>query len=95
MNLTNDQLKAELELLRAENAKLKAKGNGQITFKVSEKGAISAYGLGRFPVTLYKSQWERLSKAMPILEQFINQNVEKLADKEKQGTAPVTPVVAA
>ncbi len=48
-------------LLLAANAQLKAaKGNGKITLKVSEKGAVSVYGLGRFPITLYKGQWERL-----------------------------------
>ena len=58
--MNESEMKAELERLRAENAKLKTKDKGGITLKVSEKGAVSLYGMGRFPVTLYKEQWLRL-----------------------------------
>ena len=51
---------AELERLRAENAQLKGKDKGGLTLKVSEKGGLSLYGMGRFPVTLYKEQWLRI-----------------------------------
>jgi hypothetical protein len=70
----------ELERLKAENEQLKAKrkGAGEIYFKVSEKGALSVYGLGRFPVTLYKEQWERLLAKLDELKQFIRDNESKL-----------------
>ena len=70
----------ELERLKAENEQLKAKrkGAGEIYFKVSEKGALSVYGLGRFPVTLYKEQWERLLVKLDDLKQFIKDNESKL-----------------
>ena len=58
--MTEDE-RAELERLRAENAQLKSKKTaGELTFKISEKGGLSVYGLGRFPVTLYKEQWRKL-----------------------------------
>ena len=54
-------MQAELERLRAENEALKKPTTrGQMSMKVSEKGALSVYGLGRFPVTLYREQWEKL-----------------------------------
>jgi len=53
-------LKTEIERLRAENEALKKPTRGQMSLKVSEKGGLSVYGLGRFPVTLYKEQWIRL-----------------------------------
>jgi hypothetical protein len=70
----------ELERLKAENEQLKAKrkGAGEIYFKVSEKGALSVYGLGRFPVTLYKEQWERLLAKLDELKSFIKDNESKL-----------------
>ena len=58
--MAEEDLKAELERLRAENEALKKPGRGQISVRVSEKGGVSVYGLGRFPVTLYKEQWEKL-----------------------------------
>lgn len=77
-------LAAQIAQLQAENAKLKAKvqSRSTISFKVTEKGGVSAYGLGRFPVTLYLSQWERLAKAMPDLEAFLVENASKLATKD-------------
>ena len=58
--MSDEALKAELERLRAENAALKKGASSGIRMKVSEKGAVSVYGMGRFPVTLYKEQWLRL-----------------------------------
>ena len=59
--MTNgEELQAELERLRAENAALKARSSTGVSMKVSEKGAVSVYGLGRFPVTLYQEQWLKL-----------------------------------
>jgi len=70
----------ELERLKAENEQLKAKrkGAGEIYFKVSAKGALSVYGLGRFPVTLYKEQWERLLAKLDELKAFIKDNESTL-----------------
>jgi hypothetical protein len=59
---TDEDLKAEIERLRAENEALKKPTRGQMSLKVSEKGGLSVYGLGRFPVTLYKEQWIRLRR---------------------------------
>jgi hypothetical protein len=58
--MSDDELKTELERLRAENAALKKGASSGIRMKVSEKGAVSIYGMGRFPVTLYKEQWQKL-----------------------------------
>ena len=77
-----EDLAAELEKLKAENASLKRARNAGITFKVSEKGAVSVYGLGRFPVTLYKEQWERLMAASDQLKGFIADNSDKLKVRE-------------
>ena len=60
--MSDDDLKAELERLRNENAALKKGTSSGMRMKVSEKGALSVYGMGRFPVTLYKEQWLRLLK---------------------------------
>jgi hypothetical protein len=58
--MSDEELKAELERLRRENAALKRGASSGIRIKVSEKGAVSVYGMGRFPVTLYKEQWLKL-----------------------------------
>ena len=75
-------LKAELEAAKAENAALKAaKPSGGI--KVSDKGAVSVYGLGRFPVTLYGSQWAELFKRRESIENFMIENQARLKVKEQ------------
>jgi hypothetical protein len=76
------EMQAELERLRAENAQLKNKDKGGITLKVSEKGAVSLYGMGRFPVTLYKEQWLRILGNAPEIEAFIRDNESRLKSKE-------------
>jgi hypothetical protein len=77
------EMQAELERLRVENAKLKKKANNSsLSLKVSEKGAVSLYGLGRFPVTLYKEQWLRILTNAPEIEEFIQKNESKLKAKE-------------
>ena len=58
--MSEQDLKAELERLKAENEALKNRSSKAVSMKVSEKGGVSVYGLGRFPVTLYKEQWIRL-----------------------------------
>lgn len=83
-SMTLEQLKAELAAAKAENAKLKGqKSIGGISFKVSAKGAVSVYGLGRFPVTLYKEQWERVLAATESLTKFMAENVDSLSVKEE------------
>jgi hypothetical protein len=76
------EMKAELERLRAENANLKKKETVGLSLKVSEKGAVSLYGMGRFPVTLYKEQWLRILASAEIIEAFIAENDSKLKSKE-------------
>ena len=82
--MNNENLQAEIEKLRAENEQLKA-GNKKalgLSFKVSQKGAVSAYGLGRFPVTLYKEQWHRLLEKKEEILEFIRENDSELKAKE-------------
>jgi len=80
----SDDLKAEIERLKAENEALKNKkgGRGTLTMKVSEKGALSVYGMGRFPVTLYKEQWLKLLSIAEEIKKFIAENDEHLKTKE-------------
>ena len=79
--MSDDEVKAELERLRAENAKLKSRGSRGVSMKVSEKGGVSIYGLGRFPVTLYKEQWEKLLEMADDIRGFIAENDAKLKKK--------------
>lgn len=79
--VSDEDLKAELERLRAENERLK-KGSGRLAMKVSEKGALSIYGMGRFPVTLYKEQWLRLLSMADDIKAFIAANEQQLKAKE-------------
>lgn len=78
-------MKAEIERLRAENEALKKPARGQMSLRVSEKGALSVYGLGRFPVTLYREQWEKLLGMSDEIRQFIANNDAKLKKKEPAG----------
>lgn len=78
-----EDLKAELERLKAENASLKkAPARGVLSLKVSEKGAVSVYGMGRFPVTLYKEQWLKLLGMTDEIREFIKANDSRLKTKE-------------
>lgn len=82
--MTIDQLRAALAAEQARNRALTAHvSSNRLSFRVSEKGACSVYGLGRFPVTLYREQWERLEAAMPELKAFIIENKAKLTVKER------------
>ena len=74
-------LKAELERLKAENEALKNKKTRTAFLKVSEKGAVSVYGLGRFPVTLYKEQWEKLLAIADEIRAFLKENDAQLKTK--------------
>ena len=80
--MAEEDLKVELERLRAENEALKKPSRGQISVRVSEKGGVSVYGLGRFPVTLYKEQWDRLLTAADQIKTFIKENDHLLKKKE-------------
>lgn len=71
----------ELAMLRAENARLKANKTNTTGIKVAAKGGISVYGLGRFPVTLYASQWVELFDKQDAIKQFIVDNAQLLATK--------------
>jgi hypothetical protein len=79
--MSDDDLKNELERLRAENERLKQKGSRATSLKVSEKGGVSVYGLGRFPVTLYKEQWGKLLDMADEIRAFIKDNDSKLKTK--------------
>ena len=78
-----DPRDAEIAALRAELAQAKAATVRKISYKVSEKGAVSVYGLGRFPVTLYRSQWEALDapEAVEARRQFIAANADRLTTR--------------
>ena len=80
--MSDEDLRAELERLRAENEKLKSKGVRGLSLKVSEKGAVSLYGVGRFPVTLYKEQWRKILGMAAEIEDFIQKNDASLKAKE-------------
>lgn len=81
--MSNDDMKEELERLRRENQELKqAKPRGgTLSLKVSQKGAVSLYGMGRFPVTLYKEQWLKLLNFKEEIEKFIAANDSSLKAK--------------
>jgi len=78
----SDDQQAEIERLRAENERLKKARDARLTMKVSEKGALSVYGMGRFPVTLYKEQWLRLLAMAEDIKAFIEANNDNLKSKE-------------
>ena len=80
--MSDDDMKAELERLRAENAALKKTSSRGLSLKVSEKGALSVYGMGRFPVTLYKEQWLKLLEMSEDILVFIKANESLLKTKE-------------
>ena len=79
--MSDEEIKAELERLRQENAALKKGAASGIRMKVSEKGAVSIYGMGRFPVTLYKEQWLKLLHMSDDIRAFIAENEAQLKTK--------------
>ena len=81
--MADDDVRSELERLRAENAALKASTvrRGAVSLKVSEKGGVSVYGLGRFPVTLYKEQWAKLLDLADEIRAFIKAHDSELKSK--------------
>jgi len=80
--MSDEDLKAELERLKAENAALKNQSSRRIYLKVSEKGGASLYGLGRFPITLYQEQWLRILDMADEIRNFLQENKASLKTKE-------------
>ncbi|MEA2955460.1 MAG: hypothetical protein QOJ58_957 [Alphaproteobacteria bacterium] len=80
--MSDEDMKAELDRLRNENAALKKGASSSLRLKVSEKGALSVYGMGRFPVTLYKEQWLKLLGMADEIRAFIAANDAQLKAKE-------------
>ena len=80
--MADEDVQAELARLRAENETLKQRRNSAVSMKVSEKGAVSVYGLGRFPVTLYQEQWTKLLAMTDQIKAFIEENKAQLKVKE-------------
>jgi hypothetical protein len=82
--MSNDEeLREQIEKLRAENEALKRTSSRGLSLRVSEKGALSVYGLGRFPVTLYKEQWSRLLDMSDDIRAFIEANQDTLKSKDR------------
>ena len=80
--MSDDDLRAELERLRQENESLKKGASRGVSLKVSEKGGLSVYGLGRFPVTLYKEQWVKLLDMSDDIRTFLKAHDAELKSKE-------------
>ena len=84
-DLTQDdhlKLLAQLGALQAENERLRKASTSKLTLKVSEKGAVSVYGMGRFPLTLYKGQWVKLIENIPAVKAFIEAHSSELSEKD-------------
>ena len=80
--MSDDDLRAELDRLRQENEALKKGASRGVSLKVSEKGGLSVYGLGRFPVTLYKEQWVKLLDMSDDIRSFLKAHDSELKSKE-------------
>ena len=80
--MTEEEMKAEIDRLKAQNEALVKSSGAQVSLKVSQKGGVSVYGLGRFPVTLYKEQWEKLLAMAESIKAFIAENDHLLKKKE-------------
>jgi hypothetical protein len=79
---STDAIAAEVARLRAENEALRKARTSTVSMKVSEKGALSVYGLGRFPVTLYAQQWQKLLSLAESIKGFIEAHKSDLSWKE-------------
>ena len=82
MTQTPEEMQAELSRLQAENAALKSRNSRSVSLRVSEKGGVSVYGLGRFPVTLYKEQWQKLLDMADEIRAFLREHDAELKAKE-------------
>lgn len=81
-DLTQVELLAKIEAMQSENDRLRKAATSKITLKVSDKGAVSLYGMGRFPVTLYRTQWERVLDNAETIRAFIEAHKGMLAEKD-------------
>ena len=79
--MSDEDVRAELARLKEENERLKARQTRAVSLKVSEKGGLSVYGLGRFPVTLYKEQWTQLLDMAEDIRAFLKENDSRLKAK--------------
>jgi hypothetical protein len=79
--MSEEDMKAELDRLKDENERLKVRQSRAVSLKVSEKGGLSVYGLGRFPVTLYKEQWTKLLDMADDIRAFLKENDARLKSK--------------
>lgn len=79
--MNEQEMQAELARLKAENEALKTRTSRPISMKVADKGGLSIYGLGRFPVTLYKEQWTMLLDMADDIRAFMKENDAKLKTK--------------
>lgn len=82
MDMTQDQAARRIAELEAQLAAAKAAGRGKLTLKVSKAGAVSVYGMGKWPVTLYSQQWEKVLDAEEQIRAFIVANADSLSVKE-------------
>ncbi len=82
--MSEEELQAEIARLRAENERLKGQRTDRVSLRVSEKGAVSLYGLGRFPVTLYKEQWMKLLDKADDIRAFISEHDTELKAKDSK-----------
>ena len=80
--MSDEDVQAELARLKEENERLKARQTRAVSLKVSEKGGLSVYGLGRFPVTLYKEQWTKLLDMADEIRDFLRAHAAELKTKE-------------
>lgn len=80
--MSDEDLRAELERLRKENESLKKASAKGVSIKVSEKGGVSVYGLGRFPITFYKEQWTKLLDMADEIRAFIKEHESQLKSKD-------------
>ncbi len=80
--MTQSELQAELSRLKAENERLKKSRRPKKGLKVGQKGGVSVYGIGRFPVTLYKEQWEELLAMGPEILAFLVAHASELKVKD-------------
>ncbi len=78
---SEEELQAKIAALEEENKQLKKRSEGGLSYKVSQKGGVSVYGLGRFPVTLYKEQWTRLLEMSDEIRDFIRDHESELKTK--------------